>query len=329
VSAGDAVVAPARRSGSLRALWASRWLLVQWVRRDFTVQYRQSALGPVWAIVQPLALLLVYGIVFRQVLDVRPPRGSYPVFALCGLTPWTFVTSATNRSVQSLANAAPIIKQVSFPRSVVPLASTGVTVVDLFLGTGVLLVTQLVANGRLHLATLSLVIVYLDLVLVLAAFSVIGALVGALVRDLRFLVPLVLQVGFIATPVMYPRSLVPSRFGWVYDLNPIGQVIETVRAAVIDGQWPSPTLLAGLTLAGVVLLVGAVRYSAAIEDRLPPTSASSCTPGGASGSSAPTGRASPPPSSWWPAWSPLRPARWRWRAAPRHSSSSVPGSTRT
>lgn len=272
MTAGEEAVAPARRSdrgGSLAALWAARWLLVQWVRRDFTVQYRQSALGPLWAIVQPLSLLVVYGVVFRQVLNVQASRGSYLVFALCGLVPWTFVASATTRSVQSLATAAPIIKQVSFPRSVVPLAATGVTVVDLVLGTAVLLVTQLVANGRVHLATLSLVVIYFDLVLVLASVSVVGALVGALVRDVRFLVPLLLQVGFIATPVMYPRSLVPPRFAWVYDLNPIGRVIEAVRAAVIDGRWPSPALLGGLTLAGMLLLLLAVRYSAAIEDRLP------------------------------------------------------------
>lgn len=257
------------RRGTLSSLWAARWLLVQWVRRDFTVQFRQSALGPMWAIVQPLSLLFVYGIVFRQVLDVRAPQGSYLVFALCGLIPWTFVASATNRSVQSLANAAPIIKQVSFPRSIVPLATTGVTVVDLALGTGVLLATQFVANGRLHLATLSLVVIYADLVLLLAAVSVVGALVGALIRDVRFLVPLVLQVAFIATPVMYPRTLVPERFGWVYDLNPVGRVIEAMRAAIIEGQWPSPAFLGGLTLAGVALLLAAVTYSASVEDRLP------------------------------------------------------------
>jgi lipopolysaccharide transport system permease protein len=267
--AGGAVATRRRTRGALRGLWAARWLLLQWVRRDFTVQYRQSVLGPLWAVVQPLSLLVVYGIVFSQVLNVRPPRGSYLVFALCGLVPWTFVASATTRSVQSLANAAPIIKQVSFPRSVVPLAATGVTVVDLALGTLVLLVTQAVANGRLHLATLSLVVVYLDLVLVLAAISIAGALVGALVRDVRFLVPLILQVAFIATPVMYPRSLVPARFGWVYDLNPISHVIEAVRDAVIDGTWPSPALLAGLTLAGAALLLAAITYSSAIEDRLP------------------------------------------------------------
>lgn len=271
MTTADGVLAPPRHPGRrpLAGLWHARWLLSQWVRRDFTVQYRQSALGPLWAVVQPLSLLVVYGIVFRQVLDVRPPRGSYLVFALCGLIPWTFVASATTRSVQSLANAAPIIKQVSFPRCVVPLAATGVTVVDLALGTVVLLVTQVVANGRLHLATLSLVVIYLDLVLILAALSVVGALVGALVRDVRFLVPLLLQVGFIATPVMYPRNLVPSRFGWAYDLNPIGRVIEATRAAVVDGRWPSPALLAGLTLAGALLLIAAVHYSSAIEDRLP------------------------------------------------------------
>jgi len=250
-------------------LWAARWLLLQWVRRDFTVQYRQSALGALWAVGQPLSLLLVYGLVFRNVLGVRPPQGSYLVFALCGLVPWTFVASAVNRSVTSLANASPIIKQVYFPRAVVPLAATGVTMIDLAAGTSVLLVVQVLANGQLHLASLSLALIYLDLVLVLGAVSVVASLLGALVRDVRFLMPLLLQVGFIATPVMYPRSLVPVRFGWLYDLNPVGRVIEAVRAAVIEGRWPAPALLGALTVVGIVLLGLAIWYSAAIEERLP------------------------------------------------------------
>lgn len=258
-----------RDRSPLSELWAARWLLLLWVKRDFTVQYRQSVLGPLWAFAQPVSLLIVYGLVFRNVLGVKAPHGSYLVFALCGLVPWTFLASTVNRSLVALAAASPIIRQVYFPRAVVPLAGTGVTVIDLALGTTVLLIVQVVANGELHLATLSLALIYLDYVLVLGAVGVIASLLGALVRDVRFVVPLLLQAGFIATPVMYPRSLVPSRFGWVYDLNPVSRVIEAVRGAVIDGRWPSLGLLAALTVLGVVLLVLATWYASAVEDRLP------------------------------------------------------------
>jgi lipopolysaccharide transport system permease protein len=258
-----------RAPSPLAQIWAARWLLLQWVKRDYTVQYRQSALGLLWAVVQPLLLLAFYGVVFKTVLKVEAPRGSYLVFALCGLVPWTFVASAASRSVLSLSNASHIVKQVYFPRSIVALAGAGVTVIDLLLSTVVLLVAQVATARELHLATLALVPIYASLLLVVAGLSVFGSLIGGLVRDVRFVVPLLIQVGFIATPVMYPRSLVPGRYAWVYNLNPIGAVIEAVRDAVIDGRWPSIGLLAVLFGAGLAVLGLSISYSAAVESRLP------------------------------------------------------------
>lgn len=256
-------------SGPLARVWNARWLLWHWVRRDFTVQYRQSLLGVAWAIGQPLLLLLVYGVVFRRVLRVEAPAGSYVVFALCGVVPWAFVSSTILRSVTSLSNAASIIKQVYFPRSVVPLASVGVTLVDLAAATLVLLAAQLASQGTLHAATLGLVPLYLGLALVLGAVAIVAAVLGALVRDVRFVMPLVLQLAFIATPVMYPRELVPAAYRPFVDLSPVAWVIEAMRDAVILGRWPSPGRIVLLLVAGAALLAAALRYAAAIEDRLP------------------------------------------------------------
>lgn len=250
-------------------IWRTRWLLWQWVRRDFTVQYRQSLLGAAWAVGQPLLLLLFYGTVFRHVLDLEAPAGSYAVFALCGIVPWTFMSSTILRSVSSLSNASHIIKQVYFPRAIVPLACVGVTLVDLGTATAVLLAATLASEGKLHLATLALLPLYLSLALFLSAIAVVTALIGALVRDVRFVVPLLLQLAFIATPVMYPSSLVPRRYTWLIDLNPLAWIIDSVRGAVVAGRWPSPLLVASLLLCGAALLALAIAYSASIEERLP------------------------------------------------------------
>ena len=250
-------------------VWVARWLLVQWVRRDFTVQYRQSLLGVVWALAQPLLLLASYGVVFSAVLGVEAPKGSYAVFALCGLVPWTFVATAANRGVASLMTSTHIIRQVYFPRSIVPLASTGVTVVDLALGTGVLLAAQALTAREVHAATLAVVPIYLGLTMLMAGVAIFLSLIGSLVRDLRFVIPLVVQIGFIATPVLYPRNQVPERFRWVYDLNPVAHVIEALRAAVIEGRWPSARLLLVIFAAAVAVLGLAIWYCGAVEDRLP------------------------------------------------------------
>jgi lipopolysaccharide transport system permease protein len=251
------------------ALWSSRHLLAQWVRRDVTVQYRQSLLGPAWAVVQPLLLLGVYGLILHNVLDVGDVPGSYVVFALCGLAPWTFMSSSLMRSVGSLADAAPILKQVYFPRAIVPLAGTGVTAVDLTASTLILLVAQVALNHELHASTLALLPIYAALLLMMGALAVVAALIGGLVRDLRFVMPLVLQLGFIVSPVMYPRTLVPDDYRWVYDLNPVGRVIGALRESVVLGHWPSPALLLGLLVTGALSLLLALKYSASVESRLP------------------------------------------------------------
>ncbi len=271
---GEALLAGAVRHhggvrGAMQRTWASRWLLWQWTRRDFIVQYRQSLLGLAWSVAQPLLLLALYGTVFAGVLKVKAPDGHYLLFALCGLAPWTFLSTAINRASYSLVGATTVIKQVYFPRAIVPLASTGVTTIDLAVSTCILLATELLSLGTIHPSTLALIPIYLGLLLLLAGFAVIISLIGALVRDIRFLIPLILQVGFIATPVMYPRTLVPHHYSWLYNVNPMSRIIDAIRSAVLFGRWPSAGLLGAIIGAGVVVLVLSLWYSAAVESRLP------------------------------------------------------------
>lgn len=271
-AAGQLVPHAPTRPGSgsrLADVWAARWLLMQWSKRDFTVQYRQSLLGVLWAVVQPLLLLALYGVIFAGVLGIRAPHGSYIVFALCGLAPWTFMASVVSRSSTSILGAYGIIRQVYFPRAIVPLASTGITIIDLAISTGILLLAQVITAGSLHLSTVALIPLYLGLILLMSGVSIFVAVAGALVRDIRFLIPLFLQVGFIATPIMYPRSKVPGRYAWLYNVNPVGQLIEAIRRAVIDGRWPALPVVGGLMGTGAVVLVAALWYSSSVEDRLP------------------------------------------------------------
>ena len=254
----------------LAELWRSRWLFLQWIRRDFIVRYRQSALGLAWAIIQPALLLLVYGLVFTKVLHVQSPRGSYLVFAYCGLAPWTFASNAITWGIQSLISNATVIKQVYFPRSVISLAAGGVIVLDLAIGTCVLLTLQLITAGTLYLSTLSLLPIYLGLILLVEGIVVFSAVICSFVRDVRFVVPLLLQVVFIATPIMYPENQVKGHLGKaVFSLNPLARVIDAIRQAVIYGHSVSLGLSAELIGAGVVVATLAALYSKSVEHRLP------------------------------------------------------------
>lgn len=258
-----------RSRSPLPSLWNARWLYLQWVRRDFTVRYRQSLLGAAWAVLQPALLLGVYGFVFVEILGVRAPHGSYISFAFSGLVPWTFLSNSVSWSMPSLQNASGIIRQVYFPRVLIPLAACGVVVVDLALSTAILLGVQLATTGRLYLSTLALVPLYLVLVLATAALSNVAAVLGAFIRDVRFALPLVLQLVFIATPIMYPASRVGSRYSWVVRANPLARLVEAVRGAVTAGRWPSVTMTAAALGASGLALLCTVYYCSAVEDRLP------------------------------------------------------------
>jgi ABC-type polysaccharide/polyol phosphate export permease len=259
-----------RPAAICRQLWQSRWLFLQWVQRDFIVRYRQSILGVAWAVIQPALLLVVYGLVFTKVLHIRSPRGSYLVFAYCGLAPWTFLSNAVTWGIQSLITNSSVIKQVYFPRSVIPLAAGGVVVLDLLVGTGVLLILQLVTAHAVHLSTFALFPIYIGLLLLVEGVVVFAGIFAAFVRDIRFVVPLLLQIIFIATPIMYPQSQAQGSIAkLVFSSNPLARVIAASRQAVIYGRWPSLGLMGGLIGAGFVVLSVSLVYSHAIEDRLP------------------------------------------------------------
>jgi lipopolysaccharide transport system permease protein len=255
---------------ALAKIWASRWLLLQWTRRDYTVQYRQSLLGLAWAVLQPLLLLLVYGVVFKGVLKVKiPPGTNYLVFALCGLVPFTFISNVVNRSAFSLLNATSVIRQVYFPRAIVPLSSACVTLVDLGVSMMILIVVELATKHTLPVTMLAVLPIEFGLFLLMGGIAVFIGMFGALIRDIRFVIPLLIQVAFIATPIMYPRSVAGHRYAWVYSYNPIAIMIDAIRTAVISDQWPSATLIIGLIAGGAAFLALALWYAASVEERLP------------------------------------------------------------
>jgi lipopolysaccharide transport system permease protein len=258
----------ARVQSPIGAIWSARWLLMQWIRRDFIAQYRQSILGTSWAIAQPVLLFVVYGVVFTQVLHVKATQGSYFVFAMSGLAPWLFISNVLTRASLSLVGSAGVLKQVYFSRAVLPLAATGLSIIDFVIATALLLASEGLTTGSIPITATALVPIDLGLVLVMAGVAIFIALFGALVRDVRFVIPTVLQLGIMLTPIMYPPSLIPKHLSWAETLNPVAQFVAATRSAVIYGVWPTALELIVPLVAGAGLLVGALWYSAAVEHRI-------------------------------------------------------------
>lgn len=213
----------------LRETWESRELLRLFAVRSIMQRYRQMVLGMVWAVMEPLALLLMMTIMFGYVL--RAPSGDvpYPVFAFSGLTAWLLFSRAAVSSAGSLADNMGLISKVYFPRLILPLSATAREIFDSLLGFLCLLVIA-VAFGYLP----SWRIVLLPL---LIAFCVIAALAIGLwcacvmvrFRDVRPMLSIGLQIGMYASPVAYSAAIVPERLRFYYELNPMYWAVEFAR----------------------------------------------------------------------------------------------------
>lgn len=266
-SAAGAVLIDSRRSWrqlGLRELWARRELLYFLVWRDLKVRYRQTVFGVAWALVQPLLLMVVFTVSVGQLSGVAPPGMSYPLFALAGLVPWVFFAQGVTSASNSLVGAEAVITKVYFPRLLLPIAAVASFLLDLAIGTGLLLVIY-VATGQPLLANIVALPAMAFLVLI-AALGV-GTLLSAVnvrYRDVRHALPFLLQVWLFASPVVYSASLVPPALRPLYAANPMAGAIDGFRWALLGGPFPS-TSIAISTVSATLVLIVAFLYFRRVE----------------------------------------------------------------
>jgi len=243
-------------------------LLRLWALRVFRTRYRQSALDLLWSVLSPVAVLLIYGFILTAAFDVTGDGIPYLSFAWAGLVVWTFFSTTVQSASVSVTTVADTITKVYFPREVIPLAEVGAGLIDLAIGL-VILVALAIAQGITFSIT---VVAVVPVVLVLAAWtaavSIFVATISVFLRDLRPAIGLVLRVGFIAMPIMYPVSSLPDGFKWTADVSTITVLAEALRSCMLEGDWPDWGLLLIHGLVAGLLLVGAVAYTRAIEHRM-------------------------------------------------------------
>jgi lipopolysaccharide transport system permease protein len=256
------VIHPPKRWGSLglREVWQSRELLYFLVRRDILVRYKQSVLGILWAVGQPLALALIFWIFFGQLAGIKPSNGlPYPVFAFAALVPWMFVSQGVTQAANSLVGDANLLAKIYFPRLALPLAKLGALLVDMGIALVVLLVLMLLFGIGVvpQILTLPLFLA-IGIVTALGVGTLFAAL-NVRYRDVTVVVPLLVQVWLFATPVVYPATLVHGALQYVYALNPMASVVTGARWALLDATPPVAGTVAisaavAFTLLGVALL---------------------------------------------------------------------------
>jgi homopolymeric O-antigen transport system permease protein len=228
-----------RFRSKLRELWPYRELFFFLVWRDVKVRYAQSVLGIGWAVIQPIVPMVIFSIVFGRVARISSDGAPYTLFAYAGLVPWTYFANALGDASGSLVKEVNMLSKIYFPRLLIPLTTVLGRLLDLLISFVFLFV--LMAWYRVAPSAAMFILPLLILLTTLTA-SGLGLWLGALAlqyRDVRYAVPFAIQFLMYAAPVVYPTSLVPVRYRYLYALNPLVGIIEGSRAALL-GHAPMP-----------------------------------------------------------------------------------------
>jgi lipopolysaccharide transport system permease protein len=246
---------------NLRSLWEYRELLYFLTWRDIKVRYKQTVLGAAWAILQPFTTMLIFSLFFGRLVKVPSDGIPYPLFAFAALVPWTFFANGLNQSSNSLVASANLLKKVYFPRLAIPIATVLAGVVDFFLAFTVLLFVM--AYYRV-VPTINIVWTPLLLLLAFTTSLGVGLWMSALnvkYRDVRYVVPFLVQIWLFATPVAYPSSLLREPWRTIYGFNPMVGVVEGFRWALLGANTaPGLMVLASAVAAVLILVTGAFYF---------------------------------------------------------------------
>ncbi len=252
------------RNLDLKELWAYRELLWVLTLRDIKVRYKQTVLGIVWALIQPVMLMVVFSIFFGKLGKIPSDGFPYPIFVYAALLPWTFFANAMSSSASSVVGSANLANKVYFPRLIIPLASIGAGLIDFAIATLVLLLLMIFYGVGWSVNLLAAPVL---MVAVLFTALGIGTFLSALnvaYRDFRYVIPYLTQFWMFATPVIYPASLVPEKWQWLLYLNPMAGLIEGFRSAFLDRPFDFEALGISFTVAVIVFLAG-VAYFEKVE----------------------------------------------------------------
>jgi lipopolysaccharide transport system permease protein len=265
----ELVIEPKQGWTSLKLgeLWEYRELLYFLAWRDIKVRYKEAALGASWAILQPLLTMLIFTLFFGRLAKVPSDGIPYPLFSFTGLVPWTFFLTAVQQSSNSVVGSSNLISKVYFPRLAIPVATVMAALVD-FAISGVVLLAMLLYYHRAP----TLHILFVPLFVLLAFFASLGlglwlSALNVKYRDIRYVVPFLLQFWMFASPIVYPTSMLPARWRTLYALNPMVGVIDGMRWSLLGTHTAPGPVIAVSALTTLLGALGGALYFRRMENR--------------------------------------------------------------
>jgi lipopolysaccharide transport system permease protein len=247
---------------NVRELWQYRELMFFFIWRDLKVRYKQTALGVMWVILQPVMTMVVMSVVFGRMAKIPSDGIPYPIFAYSALLPWLFFSGGLARAAGSMVANAHMLQKVYFPRLIIPVVGVVDGIVDFMLAFVVLIGLMVYYDMYPAVERLWMLIPLLLLALITAlGVGLWLAVINVRYRDVRYIVPFLTQFWMYLTPVVYPASLVGESWKVVYSLNPLVGVISGFRWALLGkGDPPDATIWIAAAVSVVITVTGTMYF---------------------------------------------------------------------
>lgn len=247
----------------LKPVWAYRGFIIGNVKREFQTKYSNSLLGVAWMVLNPLAMIIVYTVIFSQIMRAKLPgvdsAFAYSIYLCAGLLTWGLFAEIINRAQNTFIDNANLLKKISFPRLCLPVTVVATALLNFSIVFGLFTAFLLMSGNFPGMAYLALLPVFV----ILVAFAIgLGVLLGVLnvfFRDVGQLFGIILQFWFWATPIVYPISILPESVRSLMNLNPMANLIGTLQSILVSGHWPVWQSLLPVTLLAIALCAFAMR----------------------------------------------------------------------
>lgn len=246
-------------------IWKFRELLYFLAWRDVKVKYKQTAIGVIWAIMQPFLTMVVFSVVFGRYGKIPSDDLPYPIFVYIGLLPWQYFASVLGQSTNSVVSGSGMITKIYFPRLIMPASTAIAALLDLTIASTILGLMIIYYDVAISWGVLLVPFLILLTMTTAIGFGLWFAALNVKYRDVQHAIPFLIQIWMFATPVIYPGSLFGEKYRWILAVNPMGGIIESFRPAVL-GHSPIPWASLSLsTIIAAAVFIGGLFYFRRVE----------------------------------------------------------------
>lgn len=250
---------------SIKELFVHRELLLNITLRSIKARYKQSILGVFWAVLKPLSMMVVFTVIFSKFAKIPSNGIPYPIFSYSALLPWTFFSTSLNFAIPSLESNTSIVTKIYFPREIFPIASILAAFIDFIIAAVIFLAMLFFYKITLTANAFYVILILFIQIIFMIGIALFASAINVYYRDIKYALPLLIQIWMYVSPIIYPVSMVPENYRSLYMLNPMAPIIEGYRKVLLHGSAPDFYYLGIAAVISMVLFVSSYYYFKKVE----------------------------------------------------------------